>query len=89
MLWKASHRSWQIHQLRRLKKLMVKNQLNHLRLTLLQVIFVKKQGWERLIRCLAEKKRFFEQFRFYQDVEKIIHYLLVRQELEKLQLLKG
>jgi ATP-dependent Clp protease ATP-binding subunit ClpA len=55
----------------------------------LQVIFVKKQGWERLILYWVERRRFFEQFRFYQDVEKIIHYLLVRQELEKLQLLKG
>jgi hypothetical protein len=50
---------------------------------------VKKLGWEKLILYLVERRRFFEQFRFYQDVEKIIHYLLVRQELEKLQLLKG
>ena len=38
---------------------------------------------------LGEKKRFSERFKFYLDVEKITHYLLVRLESEKPLLLKG
>ena len=71
------------------KKLMVKKQPNLPHLTLLQVIFVKRLDLERLILCLVERRRFFEQSKYCLGVERIIHYLLVRQELEKLQLLKG